>query len=145
LNLRFVRMKSLLKIGLCVGVLGLVGCRSASRSNSPAQDTKEFVSDLPEVKPGVVTSNASLGREISEALSREPKLQGSSIGVSISNLNGSVTLTGKVEQAAQEKLALQIAEKLAKKKTKDAKIISQLNIQGPKASGKAKSKIKSKN
>ena len=139
-------MKSSLKIGplLCIGLLGLAGCRPTSQS-PPTKDTKDSVSDLPEVSREVIASNASLGQEISEALSREPKLQGSSIGVSISNLNGNVALIGTVEQAAQEKLALQIAEKLAKKKTKDAKVVSQLVVQAPKASDKTKSKSKSNN
>ncbi len=145
--MRFACIKLLLKIGplLCVGVLGLVGCQSATRSNSTTQDANTFVSDLPKVSQAVIASSASLGREISEALSREPKLRSSSIGVSVSNLNGSVTLMGTVEQVAQEKLALQIAEKLAKKKTKDVKVISQLAVQAPNASGKTKDKSKSKN
>ncbi len=122
-------------LGFCL--LGLGGCWSAKPG------VKETPQDL-RVKPAVIASSASLGTEITLALSGEPKLKGSNISVSVSNLNGSVALIGNVKGSAQEKLALQIAERLAKKKAKDAKVVSQLSIQAPLQSAKPKSKTKSK-
>ena len=58
------------------------------------------------------------------ALSSEPRLKGSNIMVSVSNLDRTVSLSGMVKQKAQEQLALQIA----KKQAKEVKVVSQLTI-----------------
>jgi hypothetical protein len=124
-NLRFKRMKFILKIGLTAGVaaLGLSGCSTAPREAESGPPRAQVSSEA-------LASNAALSGEITSALSHEPKLSGSSISVGVSNLDGSVTLMGAVPQASQEKLAVSIAKRLAQKKKKDAVVVSRVEIQG---------------
>jgi osmotically-inducible protein OsmY len=89
-----------------------------------------------QVSAAVVTSNASLGSKVMSALAKEPKLQGSNVIVSVSNLDGTILLSGTVAQKAQEKLAVQLAKRQAKK----SKVVSQLKIQTPRPVSKPKKK-----
>lgn len=58
-------------------------------------------------------------------LAREPKLKGANIIVGVSNLDGSVSLSGSVASSGQEKLAMRLAQGHAK----NAKIVNQLRVQ----------------
>lgn len=119
-------------VTLVVVALSVWSCRSA-----PQDGTLETPKS--QVSAAVVTSNATLGSKITSALAKEPKLQGSNVIVSVSNLDGRILLSGNVAQKAQEKLAIEVAKRQAKK----SKVVSQLKIQTPKPVSKSKKKAAS--
>ena len=115
---------------LLLGVLGAVfvgvcciGCnRNRIADVDGGQSTK--------VTPTEVAASATLGARISTVLSRDPRLKDASITVGVSNLDGSVTLSGSARDLVQENLALRIARNQAK----DAKITSRLSLQNSRPS-----------
>lgn len=109
--------------------LSLWGCRSAPQGGA-------LKTPKSQVSAEVVTSNATLGSKVMSALAREPKLQGSNVIVSVSNLDGTILLSGTVAQKAQGKLAVELAKKQAKK----SKVVSQLKIQTVKPVSEPKKK-----
>jgi osmotically-inducible protein OsmY len=110
--------------GIAVMPVG-TGCRFLSQSNSSVPESQ--------VSPTVVASSATLGSKVTAALANEPKLKGSNIVVSVSNLDGTVVLSGTVAQRSQEKRVIEIA----KKQAKGAKVVSQIKMQPLEPVGKS--------
>jgi osmotically-inducible protein OsmY len=122
-------LKSRLWLVTALGIVG--GIAGALNTGCNKLDTSAISTSgqsAPQVSPTVIAASASLGKRVSKALIAEPKLQGASITVGVSNLDKTVYLSGSVKQAMQEKLALKIAQSVAK----DAKIVSQLTVSAPK-------------
>lgn len=101
----------------CAG-LTMAGCRPAAR------DSNTIETGLPPVSPQVVATSVDIGSKVNAALMSEPRLKKQGIIVMVSNLDGGVQLSGRVEDADQEKLALKLAQKAAKGR----KVVSRLTI-----------------
>lgn len=112
-----VSFRAAIAVGLMIGTC-CAGCK---------HDTGAVVSSVPSspISPVVVAASGTLGSRISDLLARAPGLKGAKISVSVSNLDKAVVLSGTIAEAAQEKLAMRIAQTEAK----SGKVVSQLKVQ----------------